>query len=191
VKPYTKVKHYTHWGEPQQAAQSDGLEFLTPRCAKYGITPKQFVEMMRAQNCACKVCGYIPASPLDLTIDHDHDTGAVRGLLCSPCNTALGMFRDDPARMRAAAEYIEAAGSAPKPKPLKPVATRKTKADRIAEVQDLPSRCTNEQCADPIADGLVSCDPCAAYHARRGAYPGARTIAARRRQRWHRYQAAH
>lgn len=42
-----------------------------------------------------------------LNKDHDHSTGQWRGLLCSRCNTGLGVFRDNPAILRAAAEYLE------------------------------------------------------------------------------------
>ncbi|MFC7715876.1 endonuclease domain-containing protein [Nonomuraea recticatena] len=40
-------------------------------------------------------------------VDHDHETGAVRGLLCSPRKIGIGWFRDDPARLRRAAQYGE------------------------------------------------------------------------------------
>lgn len=42
-----------------------------------------------------------------LCVDHDHETGKVRKLLCHNCNRALGLLRDDPALLRKSAEYIE------------------------------------------------------------------------------------
>jgi hypothetical protein len=42
-----------------------------------------------------------------LAVDHSHETGAFRGLLCHSCNRAIGLLGDDPARLRAAAEYLE------------------------------------------------------------------------------------
>ena len=43
----------------------------------------------------------------DLAVDHCHETKAVRGLLCTDCNMAIGLLRDDPALLRAAADYLD------------------------------------------------------------------------------------
>ncbi len=61
---------------------------------------------------ACDICGATETLTRNgqvrrPTLDHDHQTGAWRGLLCSRCNTGLGHFRDDPALLRSAAAYIE------------------------------------------------------------------------------------
>ncbi|WDH80177.1 endonuclease domain-containing protein [Microbacterium esteraromaticum] len=42
-----------------------------------------------------------------LALDHDHATGAWRGVLCQRCNQAIGMFRDNPQLLRLAADYVE------------------------------------------------------------------------------------
>jgi hypothetical protein len=52
---------------------------------------------------SCAVCG----SDERLGIDHCHETGVVRGVLCHWCNTALGLAKDDPATLRALANYLE------------------------------------------------------------------------------------
>lgn len=78
----------------------------------YGLTVEQFDELLASQGGACAICG----KPADLTpgvrtdqwnIDHCHETGAVRGILCSPCNIGIGQLGDDPARLRAALRYLE------------------------------------------------------------------------------------
>lgn len=52
----------------------------------------------------CAVCGVED----DLVGDHDHQTGLARGILCRPCNLAIGNMKDDPRRLRSAADYLEA-----------------------------------------------------------------------------------
>jgi hypothetical protein len=70
---------------------------------RYGISAEDADAMLEAQGGLCAICGAAPAGH----VDHDHQTGAVRALLCFNCNGGLGQFRDDPAILRAAAEYIE------------------------------------------------------------------------------------
>jgi len=68
----------------------------------YGITLAEFETLARRQRWRCRVCGqHVP-----LVVDHDHESGDVRGLLCSSCNAGLGQFGEDPERLIAAAEYL-------------------------------------------------------------------------------------
>lgn len=77
------------------------------RWKRYRLSPPATAALLEAQGGACAVC----KEPLGsrFHVDHDHTTGEVRGLTHSACNAALGVFGDDPARLRAAADYIEGA----------------------------------------------------------------------------------
>lgn len=71
---------------------------------KYNLSSDQYRSMLDAQGHRCAICRRIPDG---WQVDHDHTTGAVRGLLCKSCNTTLGMVHDDPDVLRAAAAYVE------------------------------------------------------------------------------------
>lgn len=78
---------------------------------RYGISIDRYNEMLAEQGGCCAICAKaerneINGRVLALAIDHDHTTGAVRALLCSACNTALGLFRDDPALLGVAIAYL-------------------------------------------------------------------------------------
>lgn len=73
---------------------------------KFGLTPAGFAALKQEQGGQCAICRAEPAPTRDLAVDHDHATGKVRGLLCSNCNTALGLFGDNPERLDAAREYL-------------------------------------------------------------------------------------
>lgn len=97
-------------GDPGPAQPTKNVRFrgrgLTPsdahRLRTYGLTPSQYRRMLEVQNYACAVCG----SEEPLQVDHDHDSGAVRALLCGACNRALGLLKEDPARIAGLAFYI-------------------------------------------------------------------------------------
>lgn len=75
--------------------------------ANYKITVAELVQLRgvpECQNAGCK-------STYRLCIDHDHATGLVRSILCGACNTALGYAKEDAARLRGLADYIEAHSS--------------------------------------------------------------------------------
>lgn len=70
---------------------------------KYGITLEDFKAMVKAQKGRCKICGL----KTKLNVDHNHDTGKVRGLLCHKCNTGIGLLNDDLEILEQAVEYLK------------------------------------------------------------------------------------
>jgi len=75
---------------------------------KYGIdlTVEQYDAMYRAQSGRCAICRRRQAGRR-LSVDHSHKTKRLRALLCSRCNHAIGLLRDDPSIVRSAADYLE------------------------------------------------------------------------------------
>jgi hypothetical protein len=74
----------------------------------YGLTEEDVDAMRAEQGGLCAVCREDPA----VAIDHDHNTGAVRGLTCHNCNLMLGNAKEDPARLLAGVAYLERAAKA-------------------------------------------------------------------------------
>jgi Recombination endonuclease VII len=70
---------------------------------QYNLTVEQYDKIFLAQGNACAICG---TTERKMCVDHDHQTGAVRGILCYTCNMALGLFGDDPEKLAAAQAYI-------------------------------------------------------------------------------------
>jgi hypothetical protein len=72
----------------------------------YGIDLSDYRAMQTTQNNKCAICGDTPTAEI-LHVDHDHATGAVRSLLCRPCNTAMGLMKENPAILNRAATYLQ------------------------------------------------------------------------------------
>lgn len=88
---------------------------LKARLKDKGLTIEEFNQMVEDQGGGCAVCGQPEKASYKsmgdrqsrLSVDHDHKTGLVRGLLCSNCNTALGLLGEDVERMKKLMEYVE------------------------------------------------------------------------------------
>lgn len=77
---------------------------------KYGISPEEYQRMLDSQGGVCKICSSDKVSrsrdTYNLFVDHDHETGKVRGLLCHHCNAGLGYFKDNLNYLNNAIEYL-------------------------------------------------------------------------------------
>lgn len=86
--------------EDRERAKGYGL-------AKYGITLDQYNAMLEQQGGGCAICGAATnKNGKALFVDHCHDTGKVRGILCYRCNTGLGSFKDNAVLVAKAVSYL-------------------------------------------------------------------------------------
>lgn len=87
-------------------------EMRLVRMNRYGVTPEMFEAMLEEQDNACAIClepfGQYQKAERDRTphVDHDHESGKVRGLLCGTCNKGLGQFKDNAAIVFSAYRYL-------------------------------------------------------------------------------------
>ena len=96
---------------PEQSARHKRNSHLLKR---FGITLKEAEELLARQDGVCAIC-HLPITDqrgYAAHIDHDHESGAVRGILCLRCNVGLGSFKDDISRLEAAIEYLRRGGTA-------------------------------------------------------------------------------
>lgn len=79
---------------------------------KFGITMEEYLRLRKKQKKRCAICRKPYSTKQEmLSVDHNHETGQVRGLLCGSCNRGLGLFTDNPKALRRAARYLEANGN--------------------------------------------------------------------------------
>jgi len=86
--------------EKAAAARARRLKLL------FDLTPEEYDRILAFQGGRCAICPREPTEKMRLSVDHNHKTGEVRGLLCWLCNVALGKFRDDYVLLNAAAQYV-------------------------------------------------------------------------------------
>jgi hypothetical protein len=101
------------YGRAWSAANRDKVNQLQNariRRLAYGLSVQEFAVLLVAQEGRCAICGVRfddSIRRMGAYVDHSHATGRVRGLLCRTHNLAIGSFNDDPALLRAAADYLE------------------------------------------------------------------------------------
>lgn len=115
------VKEVANWTEEKTEklrlyhekyrAKNKELIKLRRYLSTYGITTQQYEDMVVAQNGVCAICKKSESQMLNnkkkrLAVDHCHDTGEVRGLLCGACNSAIGLMGEDPSVFMSAIEYL-------------------------------------------------------------------------------------
>jgi hypothetical protein len=96
------ANYTTPWREQNQEAYK-ALNRKSHLKIKYGLTVEEVDQLAQAQDYACAICG---TTERELCIDHNHETGVVRGLLCGPCNTAIAVLGDDLDGVLRAANYM-------------------------------------------------------------------------------------
>lgn len=108
-------KEKTHRSYNKRKNESDKVYRSRRRwkLRRYGVTIEDYMQMFDAQGGKCALCGSDPDKRRhhDFAVDHCHESGVVRGLLCHRCNVGLGHFQDNPVLLMAAAEYLERHGT--------------------------------------------------------------------------------
>lgn len=102
-------------GHRQPCRACWGPAYASARPKRYGLTVEQYKRLFNLQNGVCAICRKENTAKRALGVDHDHtccpgDSSCgkcVRGLLCSPCNSGLGLFKDDPYAVGRASVYLD------------------------------------------------------------------------------------
>jgi hypothetical protein len=104
VRAYFREYDSRRRGAPRKRRPGSIRAYLLRK--KFGLTVDQYTALLESQGGRCAICRRIDPGRA-LSVDHDHQSGRVRGLLCSSCNVLLGHAREDPTTLVAAITYLE------------------------------------------------------------------------------------
>lgn len=97
-----KVKRRVHQWKEENREKKRRVDRNCRLKREYGITQEEYEEMVQEQSGLCACCG----KEKPLIVDHDHQTGAIRGLLCKICNVAIGNLGDSLQGLQRAVDYL-------------------------------------------------------------------------------------
>lgn len=102
--PYPGPRCYTHHREFTRSSKE--RRHSTHIGTLYGLTQDEYWKIYEFQGGSCAICQRAKGTTKKLSVDHDHETGAIRMLACTRCNRMLGHLRDDPKAFERAAECL-------------------------------------------------------------------------------------
>lgn len=114
-KEYCREKRYDRYKKNQERDNETVRRFLKKNPgktkeyhlrAKFGIEKEQFNKMLTEQNNSCDICNNEFTKTLLASVDHNHSSGKVRGLLCGQCNTGIGLLKENEQTLLNAIEYL-------------------------------------------------------------------------------------
>lgn len=108
-KMLSKKQQMYYRNNLEKISLSKGAWYLNKLCKRHGITIDFYNDLVKKQSGLCAICKSPPGLKRikRLVIDHDHQTGKVRGLLCMHCNAALGKLGDTKEQLLKVLEYLE------------------------------------------------------------------------------------
>lgn len=100
------IGRYRYWTNPDQKADNQLRN-------RYGISLEDYSSLFEKQDGCCAICN--ERKEKRLSVDHNHTTGSIRGLLCNNCNRGLGFFKDDLRILDLAIKYLASYSGVDKP----------------------------------------------------------------------------
>ena len=108
-KPYPRCKSCDRFRKRLERVRRDHSQVDRKHWLKkaYKLSPEQYEILLKQQNFSCKICEtHISFLPDHLCVDHCHNKGIIRGLLCKRCNMGLGLFDDNISHLKRAIPYL-------------------------------------------------------------------------------------
>lgn len=99
--------HYMKAWRAKNRAHHDAYMWRYGLRRRHGMTEQEFDVLFERQGGACVICSRAFKGTRGCHVDHNHETGHVRGLLCHGCNTGIGLLGEDRERISRVLDYLE------------------------------------------------------------------------------------